>query len=837
MARPIVKLLHGPDTINLQGAAASGTGRYKVAPNFAPPTVFRSVTYGADQRGSTPVVKEMENVDFSFSVHIKAGSPQELERGKRELQSFLNRAGGRVPLYLAYRSYDNYDYEPYFGMQGAYARYEIVHGALGAHSPVTQFTANTFLSVPVNLIIKPQAVYPPQPSGQATGGIFEDYIGKPDGRSRGTLIAEATTNKFTNPAFMHGTWNTGWTASVVLVAENKDAEYVLFGDTSARIQNPTPGAATHFTQSINVGNTNTHTISYYIKREDSGAITSAEARIWYGGTITPDAVVSVGDGWYRVYADVTGVASATATGVLLVSNLTFYVDGFQIEEKSSPTPFCYGDFLDCTWAGTKHESTSTRTVTRLRYAYGDILGRLTNYTIRVVWMPFLTAMTGNYLCEDSDDDLALFVDTSERYNFATSSGASILSSAVTFTAGTTEIIHATFDGDTATIYRNGASIATGTIAENTALPTWLYIGSRDEVAGHINQTIQGFATFQRAMSAAEVLADYNAVRYQAEDGERIDPLPWVFTEDGDNIVDNDNDGTLNNYCVVGGLMGDDVDTAYKLDSSNSFVLGPGVTWGSLPVDQRQFDKDILTTGGTNTLLFINGDDGTVDADANANRVDRIGLSTSESSSMATAITPLGARLLREGKSVAGFFVAKDAAPNTNVQVKFQITVGDNSETYYETEWRTLATSEAFRPYITAPLSLDFALPLLDSQRKLGFRFRFRRTAGASTQNFDISHAIYLVDYSTVYTGDVGATVAVDMAYARGIVWEGVDDAVPTLTIGRRTFNRPLRIRPEYLNVLMLQHTSDNYAASKTTWTSGYNLEIEQFVVTPRFDIF
>lgn len=835
MSHPIIKLLHGADQLDLMSAADGGTGRYKVAPNFALPSAQRSVTYSADVRGSRASQKELINSSWTFGVHIKAANNEELQRGKSELQSFLNRGGGSTPLYLAHRSYNDYDFEPFFGLAGCFARYQIEHAWLGPSQRVER--SNTFFFVPVNLTIRPQAVYPPQPSGQATGGIFEDHIGRPDGKPRGTVLGSAITNKFTNPAFMNSTWNDGWTASVLLATENKDSEYVLFGDTSAMLQNPTPGAGTLFTQSINVGNTNTHTISFYVKRDDGGVVTEDHVIVWYGGSTGPDAVESVGDGWYRVITAVTGVAAATATGLRLASNSTHFFDGFQIEQRPDVTPFLYGDLLGCTWSGTKNASTSSRAAARLRYEYAKILNRLTNFTIRIVLWPHKSDFAGSaYLLEDSDDDLALWLDSSERYNFRTSAASSIQSSAIVPTPGTSEIIHVTFDGTTANIYRNGVLLVTGTIAENAALPTYLYVGSTDEVGNQINATIQGFGTFTRVMSAADVLADYNAIKEQADDGERIDPLPWVWTPDGDNIVDNDNDGTLNNFCVIGGLMGDDVDTAYKLDSSNSFVLGGGVTWGSLPVDQREMDKDILTTGGTNTLLFVNGS-GTVDAGANDNDVTRISLSTSITNTMATATTPAGARLLRRGFSVVGYFVAKDTSTNTNVQVQAQITLGPNQETYYSTRWRTIATSDSFRPFITAEMPLGFGDPILDSQRKIGFRFRFRRQAGATTENFDISHAIWLVNYSSVYTADVGTQSGVDMCYVRDRAWEGVDDANPTLVIGRRIFNRPLHIRPDLLNVLMLQHTSDNFAASKTGWTTGYNLEIEQFVVTPRFDIF
>ena len=82
------------------------------------------------------------------------------------------------------------------------------------------------------------------------------------------------------------------------------------------------------------------------------------------------------------------------------------------------------------------------------------------------------------------------------------------------------------------------------------------------------------ATFPSGLwTAAEVLADHREVVQQVTDGDRLSALPWLFTEDGDNIIDNDNDGqsgSLFNYAVVGGLMGDDLDLEYKADTSSNF---------------------------------------------------------------------------------------------------------------------------------------------------------------------------------------------------------------------------------------------------------------------------
>lgn len=839
MTIPTVKLLHGSARMDLQDASGGGAGRYKVSGVFEPPTAFRDVTYSDDDRGSRAVEKRLTNVEFTFYLHVKANTPQELERGKRELQSFLNRASGKTPLYLAYRSYDfdGADFEPHFGLMGAYARYEIVHGELGEEGTREKYAANVFVDVPVHLVLRPQSEGLRMHAGQATGGIFEDYIGKVNRISRGTIIPPAANNVFTNPAFMNATWNNGWTAtgSGFLTSENRDENFALFGDVSARLSKSTVAAGDRFSQSLTLTGAATYYLSCYIKMIDSSEPTGVA--LWYGGTATTTQT-AIGDGWYRLTATITGTGVATQTGVAFTATTTIgFADGFQCT-LTKHSAFFHGDMIGCSWASTKHLSVSSRTAARLRYAYNDILNVRAGWTFCLVWVPPIGTSGTRTFVEDDIQDLIIRVTSSDEIYAQVDSGESVTSSAITITAHDPVVLHVTYDGTTITVYNAGASVGSaGPKSAGTTAPTWVYVGDSEAGGSECGGTLMRLETFPRAMTAAQVADDYAAVLQQVTDGDRIGPLPWVYTVDGDNIIDNDNDGTRHNYAVVGGLMGDNVDVSYKLDSSTHFVLASGLTWGSLPVDQRYFDKDILTTGGTNTLLFKNGS-GTADVDANADNVTRISLSTSTTNSMATAITPVGARLLKEAKSVRGFFVAKDAGTNTNVQVQFEIMFGDNQETYYQSAWRTISTSASFRPYATAELPLDFDDVILDSNRKVGFRFRFRRTQGSSTQNFDISHAIWLPNYCAVYTGNVGATVAADMCYARGRLLEVVDDANPTLTIGRATFNRPLFIKPEYLNVLMLQHTYDNHSAAGTSiWTSLVNLEVEQFAVTPRFDIY
>ena len=833
----ILKLEHEADTLDLM------TGRYCVDDaTFSPPTAARAVTFGQATIGADVTAKRRENRSWQFNVTITGSSPQEAERGLRELQTFLNRAGQANPLYIAYRSWNDYTYEPFFGLHGAFMRYEVVHAAAEAGRAYKNALkkSNTIVNVQLAFIIKPQSVGIEQHAGQATGGIFEDFIGKANGLSRGTVIAEATTNKMTNPIFMNATYNTGWGVSNAIVSANKDTNFILFGDTSARVYQT--AANGEFRQSINVGNTNAHVLSFYAKREDGGVIDSIKAHY---GTAKTTNYVSVGDGWYYCWASVTGVAAGTETGIsfsaILGADPTgIYVDGFQIEEKAYPTPLCHGDLLACTWSGAKNATTSSRTAGTLVYDYDKLLNINVGFTMRVVWFP-LTAdlQTDRYLFNDSDRDLRLWIDSSEQYNAGTVTASTIQSAAVTLTPGTPEVLHLSYDGATLILYQNGVSLKSGSATFNTTQPASLYVGSSDSGGNQLNAPMMGLASTRRVMSAAEVLVDYNALTQQATDSDRIDPLPWFWTDGGDGVLDNDNDGTEANYAIVGGLMGDDADAVYQIDSDSDFVTRVGVTWGSLAVDQRDFDKDILTDGGTNTLLFEDGT-GTVDTDANGDAVMQLApLATTALDGPSTAVTKVNANILRNARSVVGYFVASDANTFETVQCQLVINYSADINDAQLSRWKTISTDTVLRPYITHEMPISFERDILDGQQQIGFELRFQRTSGSD--NFDISHAIFFINYSAMYYGGGGATGTPDHLYARGRTGYIAITGDTTALKARRTFNRPLIITPERLNVLMFQHTYRHNSNVTATWTSSADaaasVDVEQFAVTPRFDIF
>ncbi len=127
------------------------------------------------------------------------------------------------------------------------------------------------------------------------------------------------------------------------------------------------------TPQSDAGNTNTHTLSAYVRRIKGGTVNNTIAQLyWQGSAQAGTTYTDVGGGWWRLSYTAAGTASAQNYGVTLVEDSgTLYIDGIQLEQKSYPTTYADGTLgTGYSWSGTAHESTSTRTAANVQYAGG-----------------------------------------------------------------------------------------------------------------------------------------------------------------------------------------------------------------------------------------------------------------------------------------------------------------------------------------------------------------------------------------------------------------------------------------------------------------------------------
>lgn len=86
-----------------------------------------------------------------------------------------------------------------------------------------------------------------------------------------------------------------------------------------------------FTESVNVGDTNSYNLSAYAYT-DGSAVTSSDVGLYYNGSAVSTTYTSVGSGWYKLTGTVTGVASSVGAGVQVLSGKTVYLDDVSLYE-------------------------------------------------------------------------------------------------------------------------------------------------------------------------------------------------------------------------------------------------------------------------------------------------------------------------------------------------------------------------------------------------------------------------------------------------------------------------------------------------------------------------
>lgn len=576
---PGIKLTRGSAELDLNAAP------FAVTRDFTPPSPDTSYNIGRgtsanDMAGGSVISSRANNRQFSFEVEILAKNASEASLDVRKLLSFV-RTRSSDPLYIEYR--ENTDIPiPLWGQFGAPLRMEVVTIDVGQISDDYIQSMGYGFSVTISAEIKPFAVGLKQKLINASGGILEDDYGTVDGAARGLAIFEGTTNKMTNPVFGHATYNNGWTTDATLiVSKNVNSSFCLPGLLqSTKVISISEGS---FYQSINVGNTNAHSFSAYIMLPDGGTPTSSDMRIRYNSAQSTK-FQSLGSGLWLAYSDnIAGVASAVPTGIVVYASRTIYLLGFQTEEKAYHTPLCYGDLLGNSWSGTMHASTSARVASILSATRTDEIIDIAQGAVSVVWKPYYsnTFATAEMFFSLTDSTAATY--TLRGYfepagdNFILYDGTNTIQTAAqAFNAGDTLYLTFVWGPSGLAIYKNGVSVASGATftVPGAANIVKLFIGNQNG-GPIVNGTFIGFDIYPTQLTAAQALAIYNAQTAIISADGRVSSIPWLWTKDGDGIVDNCDDATRDNWCVAGGIPGNiDAETIFDMRlSSNLSSIG------------------------------------------------------------------------------------------------------------------------------------------------------------------------------------------------------------------------------------------------------------------------
>lgn len=694
-----VKLIHGAAVLDLTLAP------FELAEGFTPPATLvqpiMAVGTSANRfGGSTLVGRTAGDRAFSFGVHLAGQSTQQLETAARRIQLMLDFAGDPdTPLYLVYRSATDTTMPPLWGQSAL--SYEINFGTVSLPGiyGISDMRARAVPNCTVDLTIKPYAQGTAQLLANATGGILPDQWGTSDSLERGVFIPPAVTNKMTNPVFGHATWNNGWTAGgSVLASQNTNPQYLLpQTQNSAFLQQK--GGNT-FTQSINVGNTNTHTLSVYVMRPDMGAVSSADLVPFYSINQT-GTFRNLGDGLWLMTCSFAGINAGTATGVTLVSGRSVYILGVQLEQGHY-TPLAWGDLLGCAWTGTAHASTSTRTVAVMKVATGANTLNILQGSVRVVWIAGIAssgyAAASTFMIFDtrSAGGLVGYLDTGND-KFTLSDGTNSAAVAAGTAAGDVVVLHFTWGPAGLAIYKNGSTIATNGTYTVPALGTSLFIGSDLSSTNQIEGEFADFTTWAVPLTAAEVLADYNNINdvsgVTCDVAQRVSAIPWLYTSAGDGVV-GPGTGVVNsvqkyNWATAAGIPGSAVAiTQLKITSSQALTTATNI-----------FISRITTPFFYNTVAALFGDVG-----GTADVATSIGDAFS-TGSVGTAVTTNSfsvnniVNTLVQGREVYLFSRLKDAGANLTMGLYWLVSGGGGE---IDSDFLAIAADATMRLFKTLP---------------------------------------------------------------------------------------------------------------------------------------
>lgn len=545
---------------------------------FTPPPMALTPTVAtgssANRTGGGKLVATSYNDrSLSFSVRVLGTTATQI---RNAINAIVNLLAGynedqSVKMYIEYAPISDTP-EPLWGTYGARLHYEIVYGTASvwdnySNGPLRAEGALVYVSCE----IKPFAETNQLQLCTATGGINEDRLGSLKGVSRGLLVPEATTNKHTNPVFGNSTYDTNWTTGASLI-KSQITTNPLLGYSSVQL---TAAAAANntFYEAITLTAT-TYTLSYYVTLPDLSTPSSTQLQVVYDGAAQSSTYYQIEGGLYLVWASVTGTAAAHNCGIVVKNGYTVILHAAQCEAKAYPTPLAYGDMMGCAWSSTAHASASTRTAASCKLPITDAVIKAGEGSVRMI-VRFDVANTFSrdmYFCDLRDAGhtsapYLVYDSGSDIFSLVHSGGTATSSGALTFSASTNYVIHATWGAGTATLYVNGSQVDSDAYTSST-LGANMWIGTTYVTSAPPIGALS-LATFGTALTSTQVANDYASLLPALTQNTAIDPIPFFWTTSGDNILGLDT-GKLP-FGVAAGIPGSiDALTEIRATASSDF---------------------------------------------------------------------------------------------------------------------------------------------------------------------------------------------------------------------------------------------------------------------------
>jgi len=529
-----------------------------LAPSFIPPTIslvpsFATGTSASRYSAEQKIDERLISQNISIEFKVNADSEAQINGIISSINLFLRDAGDENnPTYFSWKNSDTP--EPIWG-QGT-RKLLITHGAAFSGSRYGNNTVmnNCRLELVVSAIDGQSQTLP-----KAKGAII-NMRNATSGLLDGVVARSNDTNLLSNPSVETNT--TSWTAFQCSLAQSQDVAYSGVYSLKATATDTSYYAAQSYTiAGATTGRIFTGSGYVYASPELVGT-TLRFVMAETGGaaaTAAENYNFTLAKGWNYVRGtytivenDRTGVQIRFFRPATVMVGEIFYVDAAMLTETDYTTEYIDGDSLGCAWSGTAHASTST--------AGAGAIDLTTPYnpnggTVEII----CTASV------DFDESIAtalhilggaivLYYDKGNNRFTLTDGTNSANSSTPSFTRGTRLIFHLVYGYDGLAMYIDGAEDGTNaTYTYRSAVPN-AYFGSNNSAGTQSGFILHHACIYDEAFTAAQVLSRYNDLvqntsLYQS-------PIPWLWTIDGDGVLDDSVDSTHAAYGVIGGISGD-----------------------------------------------------------------------------------------------------------------------------------------------------------------------------------------------------------------------------------------------------------------------------------------
>jgi hypothetical protein len=505
--------------------------------------------------GETKISGKANNRSMVIPVLLDATTETQAVSLVRRLENFIYSDSGN-PLYFCAKF--NALPQPLWGQFGGVARYEIVTAevSIGALYETIGLGGSPVFWLPIPATIKPHPLGQPQRLATATGGIYED----PDGA--GLVIIPAATNLITNPSFETNV-TTGWTLYGTGAARAQSTLHHS-GQYSVKLTAATAGSCGIQTDPITVADGESLTVSARLYRET--AITCHLAINDGTSDLVAVAPTQTGAWELKTAAWTNNTGSSKNARVLLRNSAadgqsSVWMDSVIATKTAYFIPYFDGDSLGGAWSGTAHLSTASIAAGSVKLPIAsDTLSLAQGAAAVTVQWGVTQAIPNSMVLFDTRDAshtaslLGSYNSTTDKFELSDGTNT-IFTAAQTFAPGDVTTILFTWGPSGLAIYKNGQLAASGATYTRPANGADLFIGVRYNATLPAIGTIMRFTPYGRQFSAADALADYNACYPIVSSGARADWIPWLWTKDGDNQVDNCDDATRDNWAVAGGVPG------------------------------------------------------------------------------------------------------------------------------------------------------------------------------------------------------------------------------------------------------------------------------------------